>query len=76
MQITIQELHKYNSLVEEGLVPPILCPKDESHMRTLPWMDSDDKVCQKCFGCNTKIFLSQDAETAIKVLIYKYSISN
>jgi hypothetical protein len=69
MEITIQELHKYNSLVETGTVPPIPCPLDENHVRTLPWVDEEDKVCQKCLACNAKIFLGQKNVTMIKLLI-------
>jgi hypothetical protein len=71
MEITIQELHKYNSLVEDGLVPPILCILDETHMRTTPWVDEKDRVCQKCWACGTKIFLGQERADVIKLLIYK-----
>ena len=69
MEITIQELHKYNSLVEVGVVPAIPCPKDSAHMRTLPWLDENEKVCQICFACNTKLFLGQDKVKLIKYLV-------
>lgn len=73
MEITIQELHEYNNLVELGVVPAIPCPKDEIHMRTLPWLDEADRVCQKCFACNTKIFLGQEKVEVIKFLISRKS---
>lgn len=71
MEITIQELHKYNSLVETGTVPPIPCPINSDHMRTLPWLDENDMVCQKCLACNTKVFLGQKNIAMIKLLISK-----
>lgn len=71
MEITIQELHKYNLLVETKTVPEIPCPKDSTHMRTLPWVDENDRVCQKCWACNTKLFLSQRDIGMIKLLISK-----
>jgi hypothetical protein len=71
VEITIQELHKYNLLVETGTVPPIPCPINPEHMRTLPWVDEDDKVCQKCFACNSKVFLGQKNIGVIKLLITK-----
>jgi len=74
MEITIQELHKYNSLVEVGIAPEIKCPMDENHMRTLPWLDEKDRVCQKCFACGTKIFLGQDKVRVIKLLIKDKSL--
>jgi hypothetical protein len=71
MEITIQELHRYNNLVEIGIVPPIQCPMDLNHIRTLPWLDEEDRVCQRCFACNTKIFLGQEKIRVIKLLINK-----
>ncbi len=71
MEITIQELHRYNNLVETGIVPPIQCPMDLNHIRTLPWLDEEDRVCQRCFACNTKIFLGQEKIRVIKLLINK-----
>lgn len=70
MKITIQELHAYNKLVELGVAPPIECPINSEHMRTLPWMTEDERVCQRCLACETKVFLSQEAVDVIKLLIY------
>ena len=66
----------YNSLIETGTVPPIPCPINSDHMRTLPWIDEKDRVCQKCWACNTKIFLSQKKVDVIKLLINKKNINN
>lgn len=71
MEITIQELHAYNHLVTLGSVPEIPCPKDENHMRTLPWVTEDGRVCQRCFACETKVFLGQEKIGVIKLLINK-----
>lgn len=73
MEITIQELHKYNLLVETDTVPSIPCPLDSEHMRTLPWVDEKDRVCQKCWACNTKLFLNDEKIKMIKFLISKKS---
>jgi hypothetical protein len=74
MEITIQELHKYNSLVEVGIVPAIPCPINSDHMRTLPWVDEDERVCQKCWACNSKVFLGQNKIRVIKFLIKKKNV--
>jgi hypothetical protein len=71
MEITIQELHKYNSLVELGVVPAIPCPINSEHLRTIPWLDEEDRVCQKCLACNSKVFLGQKNIEMIKLLISK-----
>lgn len=70
MKITIQELHAYNNLVSEGRAPEIPCVLNQEHMRTLPWLDEKDRVCQICLACDTKIFLSQEAEQTVKYYIY------
>ena len=69
MELKIQELHQYNSLVELGVAPAIMCPRDDNHMRTLPWLDDKDRVCQKCFACNTKIFFSQQQVEGLRKVI-------
>lgn len=74
MEITIQELHNYNSLVELNAVPSIPCPINEDHMRTTPWVDEEGNVCQKCWACNTKIFLGQKKIEVIKFLINKKNL--
>lgn len=71
MSITIQELHKYNSLVELKAVPAIECPLDSEHMRTIPWEDENGRVYQRCLACESKLFLSQSAIDTIKLLINK-----
>ena len=69
MELTIQELHQYNSLVEVGMAAAIECPINQDHMRTLPWLDENDRVCQKCFACNTKIFFSQNQADGLRKVI-------
>lgn len=69
MEITILELHAYNKLMEEGAVPPILCPLDPEHMVTTPWVDEKERACQKCWACGTKKYLSQRQVDEIRLLL-------
>lgn len=67
--ITIQELHAYKNLSEQGLVPSLVCPIDVLHNEIFPWIDEDEKVCLWCVFCNSKVYLGDERENYIKELL-------
>ena len=67
--ITIQELHAYKNLSEQGLVPLLVCPIDVLHDEIFPWIDEDEKVCLWCVFCNSKVYLGDERENYIKGLL-------
>jgi len=66
--ITIQELHRYKDLVEQGFVPPIPCPMNNEHMPPIPFVKDDEPVMW-CLECDTKLHLGERKVIAIKKLI-------
>ena len=66
--ITIQELHRYNDLVDMGFLPPIPCPMDGEHLPPVPFVKDDEPVLW-CLECDTKLHLGQRKVTMIKKLI-------
>jgi hypothetical protein len=66
--ITIQELHRYMELFEQGFLPRIPCPIDEYHMPPIPFVKDDEPVMW-CLECDTKLHLGQRKVTLIKKLI-------
>lgn len=66
--ITIQELHRYNDMVDAGFLPPIPCPMDPEHMPPVPFVKDDEPILW-CLECDSKLFLGQRKVTMIKKLI-------
>jgi hypothetical protein len=66
--ITIQELHKYGELVDQGFLPPIPCPMNVEHMSPIPFVKDDEPVMW-CLECDTKLHLGERKVTLIKKLI-------
>ena len=68
--ITIQELHRYNSLVDMELAPGVLCKIDPEHGRMNTWVNEKDEPCFWCFGCNLKYYPSLADIQYIKNLLH------
>ena len=66
--ITIQELHRYGELVDQGFLPAIPCPMSIDHMSPIPFV-KDDEAVMWCLECDTKLHLGQRKVTLIKKLI-------
>lgn len=66
--ITIQELHRYKDLVEQGFTPPIPCPISNEHLPPVPFV-KDDEVVMWCLECDTKLHLGERKIRLIKKLI-------
>lgn len=66
--ITIQELHRYKDLVEQGFLPAIPCPMSNEHLPPVPFV-KDDEAVMWCLECDTKLHLGQRKITLIKKLI-------
>jgi hypothetical protein len=67
--ITIQELHRYKKLSDNGIVPVLVCPVDVLHTEIFPWIDEEDNVCLWCIFCNSKVYLGDNRENYIKELL-------
>lgn len=67
--ITIQELHAYKKLSDNGIVPTLVCPVDVLHTEIFPWIDEDNSVCLWCIFCNSKVYLGDNKENYIKELL-------
>lgn len=66
--ITIQELHIYNDLVDQGFCPPIPCPMNSEHLPPVTFVKDDEPVMW-CLECDTKLHLGERKINAIKKLI-------
>jgi len=69
--ITIQELHAYKKLSDIGIVPKLVCPIDVEHKEIFPWIDENDQVCLWCIFCNSKVYLGENKEEYIKMLLHQ-----
>ena len=67
--ITIQELHRYKKLSDNGIVPALVCPVDVLHTEIFPWIDEEDNVCLWCIFCNSKVYLGDNRENYIRELL-------
>jgi len=59
MDLTIQEINFYNSLVKDGKALQILCPFNENEEfpdMVISRMDSSDKVYFYCLSCQVSFY--------------------
>lgn len=68
--ITIQELHKYYKLADQGLVKKFNCPSDHDHPDLIPSVDENDNPILYCLGCSSRITLGENLSSIIKYLLY------
>jgi len=62
--IKVQVLNAYKKLAEENIVPPLLCPSDQTDL--YPNIDESDKVFLYCFSCTYKNYLGLEAYSKIE----------
>jgi hypothetical protein len=65
MEISIQEIHSYLNLVNEGKAEKINCPLNETDI-VISKIDENNKVFFQCISCNTKFYLGINKIQKIK----------
>lgn len=65
MEISIQEVHSYLNLVNEGRAEKINCPLNETDT-VISKIDESNKVFFYCISCNTKFYLGINKIQKIK----------
>lgn len=65
--IKVQILNAYKKLAGEQIVPPLLCPTDQTDL--YPNIDDEDKVYLYCFSCNYKNYLGLEAYSKIEKVV-------
>lgn len=55
MEISIQEVHSYLNLVNEGRADKINCPLNETDI-IITKLDDNDKVYFQCLSCKTTFY--------------------
>ena len=66
--ITIQQLHRYMSLVEMRMAPVIPCPIDSEHMPPVAIL-KDDQPALWCLECDAKLTIGERRSVMIKKLL-------
>jgi hypothetical protein len=69
MDLTIQEINLYNSLVKDGKALQILCPFNENEEfpdLVISRVDSSEKVYFYCLSCQTSFYPGIDMIEKIK----------
>lgn len=68
MQISIQEVHYYNDLVNKGLAEKITCPISETDI-VISKLDNENKVYFYCVSCHTSFYPGINMIEKIKAYI-------
>lgn len=68
--ITIQELHRYQKMVDAEILPPIICIVNEDDGPMIPWVDDKEEPCMWCISCNAKYYLGLNQIQVIKSLLH------
>ena len=69
MEISIQEVHSYLNLVNEGRAEKIICPLDKEE-NIITKIDENDNVCFYCLSCNTNFYLGINTIQKIKKYLH------
>lgn len=70
--ITIQEAHKYQELVKDGMAKPILCPVDNDHLPMVSWFNDNETISFLCIACGTKVTPGDNLIKKIKLVINNF----
>lgn len=54
-KLTIQEVHTYMHLADQGKVPHIPCPVNKDHVNLIPDLDKEGNVYFYCLACNVRL---------------------
>lgn len=65
MEISIQEVHSYMNLVNEGRAEKIICPLDKES-NNIAKIDNKDKVYFYCLSCKSNFYLGINTIQTIK----------
>jgi hypothetical protein len=74
--ITIQEAHRYISIVDAGLAKPIKCGNDPEHTDLVTGVTDENEVFFYCLGCTYKIHPGYKMVRYIKFVLENFSIKN
>ena len=69
IMITIQELHRYQRMVDLDILPPIVCRVNELDGTMVPWLDEKEEPCFWCMACDSKYYPGLNQVQLIRSLL-------
>ena len=74
--ITIQQAHRYISLVNDGFAKPIKCGNDNDHTDLVTGVTDEDEVFFYCLACTYKIHPGYKILRYIEFVLENFSVKS